>query len=130
MLAQHYGICCFLQLKEKNSRIEELDGEVLSVQGQLENVASTLNVHIHVSVLQSPNVHVHPCPVQGLSQEKDALDKELSDLKDELVVAEQEKDKAMKERKIAEDFEYKLEIERTKLLREVHVHTCMYMYVE
>ncbi len=48
--------------------------------------------------------------------------KEVSDLKEELVVAEQEKDKAMNEKKIAEDFETKLEIERTKLLREVHVH--------
>ena len=38
-------VCCFLQLKEKSSRIEELNGEVLSVQGQLENVASTLNVN-------------------------------------------------------------------------------------
>ena len=59
---------------------------------------------------------VTPFPVQGLSQEKDALATELSDLKEELIVAEQEKDKAMK---IAEDFEYKLEIERTKLLKEV-----------
>ena len=64
---------------------------------------------------------VTPFPVQGLSQEKDALATELSDLKEELIVAEQEKDKAMKERKIAEDFEYQLEIEKTKLLREVHV---------
>ena len=36
----------------------------------------------------------------------------MSDLKEELIIAEQEKDKAMKERKIAEDFE-------TQLLREV-----------
>ncbi len=49
------------------------------------------------------------------------MTKELSDLKEELVVAEQEKDKALKERKIAEDLETKLEIEKSKLLREVHV---------
>ena len=39
-------VCCFLQLKEKNSRIEELDGEVLSLKGQLNNAASTPNVHV------------------------------------------------------------------------------------
>ncbi len=44
--------------------------------------------------------------------------KEVSDLKEDLVVAEQEKDK---ERKIAEDFETQLEIETTKLHREVHI---------
>ncbi len=50
--------------------------------------------------------------------------KEVSDLKEELVVAEQEKETAMKEKKIAEDFETKLEIERIKLLREVYnVHS-------
>ncbi len=65
---------------------------------------------------------VTPFPVQGVSQEKDALAKELSDLKEELIVAEQEKDKAMK---IAEDFEYKLEIERTKLLKEVTGMYCI-----
>ncbi len=40
-------VCYILQLKEKNSRIEELDGEVVSLQGQLENVAScTLDVNV------------------------------------------------------------------------------------
>ena len=43
----------------------------------------------------------------------------MSDLKEELIVAEQEKDKAMKEKKISEDFETQLEIEKTKLLCEV-----------
>ncbi len=126
-------VCCVLQLKEKNSRIEELDGEVLSVQEQLENVAFTLNV--------SGCAYNHACseswilrdcvyfPVQGLSQEKGALATELSDLKEELIVAKQEEEKAMNERKIAEDFEYQLEIERTKLLREVQC-TCIVMYVE
>ncbi len=63
----------------------------------------------------------NPFHIQGLHQEKDALIKEVSDLKEELVVAEHEKDKAMKEKKIAEDLETKLKIERTKLLGEVHV---------
>ncbi len=49
--------------------------------------------------------------------------KEVSDLKEELILAEQEKDKAIKEKKISEDFETKLEIERTKLLREVYVYS-------
>ncbi|XP_064390878.1 uncharacterized protein LOC135338733 isoform X11 [Halichondria panicea] len=88
------------ELKGKNSRIKELDGEVVSLQGQLDNAASTLDVN-------------------GLSQEKDALIKKVSDLKEELILAEQEKDKAIKEKKISEDFETKLEIERTKLLREL-----------
>ena len=35
-----------LQLKGKNSRIEELDGEVVSLQGQLDNAASVLNVNV------------------------------------------------------------------------------------
>ena len=37
-------VCCLLQLNGKNSRIEELDGEVVSLQAQLDNVASTLDV--------------------------------------------------------------------------------------
>ncbi len=45
ILYSYVHVCCFLQLKEKNRRIEELNGEVLSVQGQLENVASTRNVN-------------------------------------------------------------------------------------
>ena len=72
-----------------------------------------------------------PCKhkvIQGLSQEKDALIKEVSDLKEELVVAEQEKDKAIKEKKISEDFETKLEIERTKLLREVYMYVYSYTF--
>ncbi len=54
--------------------------------------------------------------------------KEVSDLKEELVVAEQEKDKAIKEKKISEDFETKLEIERTKLLREVYMYVYSYTF--
>ncbi len=85
-------------------------------------------VHMHSTSSESwIELVCNPFPVQGLSQEKEALATELSDLKEELIVAEQEKDKAMKERKIAEDFEYQLEIEKTKLLREVHVHAVMYV---
>ncbi len=97
------------------------------------NIIVSIHVHALACIDDVPTMCIWKVPckhkvIQGLSQEKDALIKEVSDLKEELVVAEQEKDKAIKEKKISEDFETKLEIERTKLLREVYMYVYNYTF--